>query len=78
MVWGKATTESDGAARITLPLAFSNINYSMNAMHMGLNAAVCFEDSGYRTVVWIPLRIANNASHEQGVNWALQYIAIGF
>ena len=78
MVWGKAKTESDGAARITLPIAFSNINYSINAMHMGLNAAVCFEDSGYRTGGWIPIRIVNNMSNEQGVNWVLQYIAIGF
>lgn len=78
MVWGKANTESDGTARITLPIAFSNINYLINAMHIGNNAAVCFEVGGYRTAGWIPIRIANNASNELGVNWVLQYIALGY
>lgn len=75
--WGGKVTDSDGAARITTPISFSNNYWKCSAMHIGGGAGVCYEDAGYKSINWIPIRIVN-INGSIGGGWGLQWIAIGF
>ena len=76
--WGVKTTDSDGHARITLPISFSGTwTYSCVGMHRGSGTGICFENSGYRNASWIPI-IIENKDGSRGGGWTVQYICIGY
>ena len=75
--WGFKQTDNDGAARITIPIAFSNNQWKCIAMHLGGGAGVCYEDSGYKTITWIPVRVVN-ISGVTGGGWTIEWIGIGY
>lgn len=75
--WGVNSTDSDGAARITTPITFLNNQWKCVALHIGKGAGVCYEDSGFKSANWIPIRI-QNISGSTGGGWDLEWIGIGY
>ena len=76
--WGIKGTDTDGIARINLPLTFANNRYIVAAIHSGNDVAACSINHNYKTVSFLPLVLMNVAYHVGGANWEVEWWTLGY
>lgn len=79
--WGTVILNNTGTAgtfnSCKFPIAFSNSNFSILAMHIGTDAVVVYEHLGDRNNTGCTL-VARRYDGEHTIGWNTQWVAVGY
>lgn len=78
IIYGKNHTESDGTARITLPISFMSAGYGAAALHAGSDFCDLHIDYAYKLINFLPIKTRNANNNAVGKGWCIFYICIGY
>lgn len=78
IIYGVGVTDSDGTARITLPISFTSNTYGAAALHVGSDFCDMYINISYKSINFLPIVTRNANTGRVGQGWYIYYVCIGY